>query len=202
MKPNDYIKKYNIQKGWESKYQKQFLSDLTSELLALLEYNKAQDNIVGFNNAVKIIRMKWDAISAKICYGLPEAMWNYFFATVISKIREECCPKDVARMERLRAERHAERMRRKQIRETEERFWREQFRESIFERYAMLLMMLSSCPTESFEFLGLPTTATEEDIKNVYRNKVKDCHPDKGGSQEEFVRLTDHKNKCLKWATK
>lgn len=60
MKPKEYIEKYNIGTGWKPEVQKEFLSDLTSELLAICEYNKAEDNIRGFDNSVNVIRMKWD----------------------------------------------------------------------------------------------------------------------------------------------
>ena len=92
MKPNEYIKKYNIQSGWSTKHQKSFLEDFTAEFKNLLELHKAQGNIYGFNNAVKELRSKWDGISAKICFGLPDGMWNFFFATVVSQLRDELCP--------------------------------------------------------------------------------------------------------------
>lgn len=65
MKPKEFIEKYGLETGWKAKYQNDFLQDMTSELLAFLEYNKAENNIKGFDNAVKVIRMKWDAISNK-----------------------------------------------------------------------------------------------------------------------------------------
>lgn len=38
-----------------------------------------------------------------------------------------------------------------------------------------------------YEILGLPKTATMEDIKKAYRDKSKTAHPDKGGSDTEMA---------------
>lgn len=42
-----------------------------------------------------------------------------------------------------------------------------------------------------YEILGVNPTASEEEIKAAYRNKVKEWHPDYGGDEESFVRLRD-----------
>ena len=43
----------------------------------------------------------------------------------------------------------------------------------------------------AFAVLGLSTGATLSDVKAAYRNRVKDVHPDHGGSQEEFQRVRE-----------
>ena len=40
-----------------------------------------------------------------------------------------------------------------------------------------------------YEVLGVQVDATAEDIKNAYREKSKEAHPDTGGSEDEFTRL-------------
>jgi curved DNA-binding protein CbpA len=37
----------------------------------------------------------------------------------------------------------------------------------------------------------VPRTATEAQIRSAYRAKVKDVHPDHGGSQDEFRRVRE-----------
>ncbi|GAB6880568.1 ferredoxin Fer [Halorubrum gandharaense] len=37
-----------------------------------------------------------------------------------------------------------------------------------------------------FDVLGLDPDADDEDVKRAYRERVKDAHPDQGGSMEEF----------------
>ncbi len=83
------------------------LFPLTSEFFAQLEYFKAENNIKGFDNALKVIRMKWDSISNKIPYGLPEKLWNYFFATVVAPARENLSPSEMERRRKEAAEKRA-----------------------------------------------------------------------------------------------
>lgn len=202
MKPKEFIEKYGIQDGWNPKHQKNFLQDLTSELIVMLEYNKAVDNIKGFDNALQTIRQKWDGVSKKIRFGLPEGMWRYFYATVVVKLREEMCPREVqVRKERAEEKRRAWEAR-KEARRAWEQQWDDLFRESMYERMFLSMLILSSIPTESFAFMGLPTTATEEEIKTKFRELAMIYHPDKGGDKDKFTALLEHKNKCLKWATR
>lgn len=201
MKPKEFITKYHLERGWNSRVQEPFLQDFTNELIAFLEFFNAQNNIRGFENAVKIIRSKWDAVSNKIPYGLPDKLWSYFWATVVCKLREELCPAEVRRMEARKAEWEKRQAEREERRERENRWWR-MSQESIWERIAMLYLLLNSAPSESFAYLGLKEDATPEEITKRYRELSLKCHPDKGGSQEEFIKLTEHKNKALKWASR
>lgn len=54
-------------------------------------------------------------------------------------------------------------------------------------------------PTESFQFLGLSTNATKNDVQKRYYELSKIYHPDAGGSHEKFIKLTEAKNKCLNY---
>ena len=88
----------------------------------------------------------------------------------------------------------------RRCREEEEKMWNDMARDAYFERLAMLLLSISAVPTSSFQYINLETTASQDEIKKRYRELSIKAHPDAGGSQEEFINLTDHKNKCLKWA--
>ena len=50
----------------------------------------------------------------------------------------------------------------------------------------------SSDPTraEARTMLGVDTTADQSTIKQAYRERVKDVHPDRGGDEDEFKRVT------------
>ena len=43
----------------------------------------------------------------------------------------------------------------------------------------------------AFRELGLSPSATPEDVKGAYRQKVKEVHPDHGGDEEEFKRVRE-----------
>lgn len=200
MKPKEFITKHGLENGWNPKKQNDFLADLTSELIAFLEYNKAANNIKGFDNAVRAIRQKWDSISNKMNGFLPEGMWRYFYATTIAKMREDMCPQQMA----YRREQQEFRRKMREEREKEEQWFEEELRRAARERYEQLAfqyLILSACPVTEFMLLGLPVSATEDEVKNRYRELALKAHPDKGGSQEQFLKLTDAKNKCMKWAS-
>lgn len=44
---------------------------------------------------------------------------------------------------------------------------------------------------QHFAALGLDSSATLGDVKMAYREKVKQCHPDQGGTVQEFLRVQE-----------
>lgn len=200
MKTKEYLDKYNLHKGWNTKIQNEFISDMTSELEAQMMLNKAEDNIRGFNNALRCIKMKWDSISNKIPYGIPEGLWNYFFATVVAPLREQMCPREMKRQREIREERQ----RRYEERKKMEHDFMEEMYQAHMNYWKNLLahIVLASMPMDSFEYLGLTVDATPDDIQKKFRELALKAHPDRGGSQEKFIELTNHRNRCLKWASR
>lgn len=145
MKTKQYIEKYQLNKGWNKIHQNDFLQDLTSELIVLLEYNKAEGNLLRFDNSVKAIKSKWDAISNKTPFGLPDGMWRYFFATTIAKMREQMCPKQM-QIRREKQRRWEEYKLRKEQRERE--FWNSM--DNVYERLILSFLAISAIPTDAF----------------------------------------------------
>ena len=45
--------------------------------------------------------------------------------------------------------------------------------------------------TAAFAELGVPTTATLDEVKSAYRQKVKEVHPDQGGDEDDFKRVRE-----------
>ena len=196
MKPLHYVKKYKLNKGTNFNH-KEFLSDLTMDFVALLEVGKATENIKGFENAVRAIRMKFDGISNKTAGILPEKLWSYFFATVIAKMREELFPDVMAARKAQSDKRKAEYEERKRWREEEESFFDNWFKRALFSS----ILFGSSVPTEELAVLGLDDSAQEDDIKKAYKKLAMKHHPDKGGKHAKFLEVTEAKNKCLAWAS-
>lgn len=45
--------------------------------------------------------------------------------------------------------------------------------------------------SNSHEILGVDIDASKSEIKRAYREKVLETHPDKGGNNEEFIRIQE-----------
>lgn len=45
--------------------------------------------------------------------------------------------------------------------------------------------------TNLYDVLGVSRNASEEEIKKAYKNRVKECHPDVGGDENEFKLLEE-----------
>lgn len=44
-----------------------------------------------------------------------------------------------------------------------------------------------------YQILGIPENATEAQIKEAYRKKAHECHPDRGGSEEQMKLINQAK---------
>ena len=191
MKTKEYVKKYKLNESGKFNHS-EFVSDLTIDFLTLLEVGKAQKNIKGFDNAVRAIRMKFDAINNKTVGCIPEKLWKYFFATVIAKIREECFPIEMKRRADQAKERREFWEERKKWRQEENDFW-----ERAFFHNLLASIFKTRIPEESFQLLGLAIKSTVEEVKVSFRKLVMVHHPDKGGSKSKFEGIVEAKNKCL-----
>ena len=199
MKTKEYVKKYEL--NINSKFDHtEFISDLTFDFITLLEVGKSKENIKGFDNTVRAIRMKWDAINNKTIGQLPDKLWSYFWATVIVKMKEQLFPEVIKRQNEERAE--------KKRQHEEYKKWKKQEFGSGFSDYnaffqmMMAKMMSKLKPTSSFEKLELSDTATIEEVQSSYRKLSMKHHPDKGGKQDKFIEITEAKNKCLAYLNK
>jgi hypothetical protein len=194
MTTKEYVKKYNLNKGTKFSHNG-FVQDMRQELLALCEINKALDNLNGFDNALRCVKMKWDAIANKTLGVFPEKLWGYFFATVVAPLKKELCPREVEAKAQLNAE--------KKRQWEERRRWDDECFNSTYERLwsRLLIASIQQTPLQEFKLLGIANIEhiTVDDIRTKYRELSKIHHPDKGGKQELFVQLTEAKNKCIAW---
>ena len=194
MKTKEYIKKYKL--NIDDKFShNEFVEDLTYEFISLLEVGKATENIKGFENATRAIRMKWDAINNKTVGQLSEKLWNFFWATVIVKTKEQLFPKEIARQKEIReAKKHEWEERRK---------WEDQEFNSFFDWGFLSFLKSAQIPRVSLQLLNLDDSKkpTKEELNSAYKKLALKHHPDKGGKQEDFIMITEAKNKVQTWIT-
>lgn len=204
MKTQEYIAKYRLNADREHHFNyQQFVADLTQDFEALLETGNARSNIKGYENAVRAIRMKWDAINNKTVGELPSGLWNYFYATVVARRKKELFPQEMERRRRAAEER--ERIRQEEQRLDQEMygwFFGFGFFDGFFkELFEQIRAQLRDQTVEtSFSELGLDiSVATVDDVRRAYRTLCMKLHPDTGGDQESFIKLTEAKNRCLNY---
>lgn len=114
MKPKEIIYKAGIVNGVNARNQDYFLDLMILELKCAYEEYAKDDSEKHFTAAVKETRSKWDAISNKISYGLPEGLWRYFYARIMN-YKKRVCP-TWAKVQEREHEKYLERQkRRKQI---------------------------------------------------------------------------------------
>ena len=193
MKTKEYVKKYKLNQSDKFNHS-EFINDLSIDFLSLLEIGKAQENLKGFENAVRAIRMKFDAVNNKTLGIIPEKLWKYFFATVIVKFREKLFP---AQMQQIRNERRE----RKERYEERKKWEQQQFNifDDMFFFSIMADLFKSKIPEISFKILDLKKDANIDDVKKQYRKLSLIHHPDKNGNQNKFIEITEAKNKCLSY---
>lgn len=196
MNTKEYIQKYSLDKSNQFNHD-EFVADFTNEFLALLEVGKGSQNIKGFENAARAIKMKWDAVSSKTLGTIPHKLWFYFKAEVVDKMRVELFPEEVAKQAADEKERR-ERAEQRRKREAE---WDRKFASGFdfFSRAAFLLAIMRKAakPIAEFATMELAPTATLDDVKKKYKELTLLHHPDRGGSHEKFIKITEAKNKLL-----
>lgn len=59
------------------------------------------------------------------------------------------------------------------------------------------VLALPAATFDPWQELGIPRTATVSEIKEAYRLKAKEYHPDRGGSNEMMIRVTKARDTIL-----
>ena len=60
-----------------------------------------------------------------------------------------------------------------------------------FETPAAMDVLADDGEADAFEVLGIDASASVEDVRSAYRDRVKDVHPDHGGDREAFERVRE-----------
>lgn len=207
MKPKEYIKQFNLDQPDHFPMTK-VLDAFSEDFSTLLMVGKARENIKGYENAIRAMHTKMDAIKDQCHPQFKVAVlnaWNIFYASIVAPMREDLFPKE---MEKRRQEKAAREEQRAWEREAfgRNRFWREAFgRDSgygdFFGSYynRIFRTVFTDTIATQFKLLGLTITATVEDVKSAYRKLALLHHPDRGGDRAKFEEATEAKEKCLKY---
>lgn len=208
MKPNEYIKKYNLKDHKRNFNHDSFVADLTIDFTSLIEYHRQTNwNYSKFKVCVDDMRSKFDAISRKTAHPkIHENLWKYFYATVVCKYRDEMFG-DYLKKQRENRER-----------EKEERdffsghgaynafrsgkkaydFYQKMFEDMLYS----LLSDRMPVPITAFAKLQLSENSNLDDIKKRYKELAFKHHPDRGGNAAKFREITEAKNRCIAYITK
>lgn len=197
MKSKEFISKYKFDEDSEKFDRNGFISDLEFEFASLLQTGKAKERLLGFENATRALRMKWDAISRKSKNGLPENLWKFFFDTHIAPTREALFPNEMNRRRKEMEKREQYKRFRDGYESSFFNSFHNAFFGSIFEEM-LKGMMQETVPTNEFSLLSLdPHTATVDDVQKEFRQASLRCHPDKGGTDEQMFKILEARKKCL-----
>jgi len=204
MKPIQYVKKYKLDVS--ENYDRQgFMADFTSDFMATIEVAQSHSdfNLTHWNNLVKQMRTKFDGIvnKSKGTADKWEKTWKYFYATVVVKLRDQLFGEVLAKKKAAHEQRQREW---EQMQRDFGGDYYNDFMGNFFRNFAAGLAAFlggpQSVPQDSFEVLGLPTTASENEIKGRFREMSLRAHGDKGGSDEAMRELIQARNKCLAYA--
>ena len=202
MKTKEYVEKYRLETG-NSYPQGELLFDLFCEFQAQFELTQSKSgnpNIKGWDQAVRVIRQKWDAINVKSRIQLQESTWKYFYAAFLCKFRDERFPEEFAeraRQKQMRKDAYEERKRMEDEMYGNSAEWFTNFFRNAYAGLFSALHDQGSKLHQALDVLELPHTATADDVKARYRQLSLELHPDKGGDQQEFIRMSEAKTKAL-----
>jgi hypothetical protein len=187
MKPKEYIKAYRLTEANLSVDWVAFKNDLLSDFGAMVEY--LQESRQLNETRMKTLKLDFEAKVESILRQSPT--YQDSITKIYQEIRKEAInPLDqklFGEARRQRAQARAERNR------EEFNFYNSFFQDLLFS----LLVGRQTAPVASFTVLGLDSSATSEMVQKKYRELVSIHHPDKGGKAEDFIKLTEAKNKCL-----
>lgn len=200
MNVSEYVKEFNL-KGNNKFDREKFVISMRDDFSKMLE---GQMNPVIFENKVSDLRKKWDNIFNKSTLNSEqvEKFWKFFFATIIIPRRNLIFPgnwKDV---------KHAYKMKTDPIYNQKHNNWKrwreeEEWINSQWEQ-TMRIFFGGIEPVElraSKVLLGIDPEAklNKEMIEESFRSMSKKCHPDRGGTHQDFINLSSAKEIALSY---
>ena len=203
MKPKEYVKKYHLDTATSipREFTDEYAEEFTAGILLLNE--KGNFNYERFKVCIEQSKQKYDSICNKstMTKDTFEKTWKFFYATTVIKLRD-------AIFGEYLEQKKAAHDKCKRDWDGMNSWYKSSFEDMLKSAYEERMrgffsaLMGASVPTHSFEVLGLPTTATADEVKSAYKRLAVEHHPDKGGDEDKFKDILMAKDKCLAYATK
>jgi len=200
MKPKEYVKKYRLDCADSSINKDELLADLSNDFIAMIEYLKGA-NQLNYTRFGIVKNDFWQKIeSLKRQTKTDPSLFNEVRQTigesVVDKIEQEVFGAYLKQQKEERARRRQEQA---------------EMRNAFFgtgptlEDFLLGLLLdrwgkTSIVPQGAFQLLELPENSNPDEISKRYREKSMTCHPDKDGNAQDFIKLTEAKNRCLAYA--
>lgn len=191
MKPVEWLTKYGnkLDEG-EKRYI--FAQEFIQEFDRSVSEAHGYSNLRGYEQAIRVLRAKWDAIGMRRGSSLDERLWKWIYASYIAPTREEAFPKE---MEQRRKEKEERRQWSAWNKGWSESFFGPHFFDHEFEREVLKedISLKEACNT-----LNISTEASLAELSRARRIAALKHHPDIGGSTEAMVAINVAYDTCYK----
>lgn len=187
MTPENYKKKY-FGKAVNSKTYEEIMLDFSNDFLVALHFGKGNKIKGRFKDCLTIQRRKWSSIFR--FFPWCNNFWRTFLQkTVLNKFRELFPGSDTQWIEKLI------KIEPEQDYGANKGYYQyQQQRENYYSFQKTNFLDL----TQDYKLLGLRTSATSDEVKRKFRILAFLNHPDKGGKHEDFIKITEAKDRILK----
>lgn len=204
MDVSEYKKKYLL--GGAS--IKVFAEDFDNDFLILMRSAKGLKTRTAFRNCLICMNRKWNRIYSEIRRF--HGFWKIFLERRVIPFFKQLFPetnpkwleemvqieemKENPKKEPERRESSYQRKRQGNRKKTQQK-QKNEYKKQEFRTYVFR-------PENDYQILGLKGWESVEIVKQRYRQLVLIHHPDKGGSHETFIKITNAKNRILKIKSK
>ena len=187
MTVEDYKNKYQG-KSKNPKIAQEIMKDFSSDFFNALRYVKGDKRITMFKNCLKVSEKKWEQIAALISWS-NTSFWRAFLEkTALIKFRELFPSSSIEWIQNL-----IKIQQRRENWANQQHYQQYQQRENYNSFKKPVFPILS----QDYKLLGLPPSATIDEVKRRFRALALINHPDKGGKHEDFIKITAAKDRIL-----
>jgi len=193
-----------------------FKNDLKADFISMLKVNSHTMSMSRFDFLLLYeLKSKYDSIfqthltQDTLRLNAVMKLWDEILEE-FGLLREEYCKEEMdaaqARLEERRKREEQERVRNEQRRREQEEqldeLFRRMFGSNMFDFFSMFAPV-SNVPVKSFQYFSIDSSSvnrgTIEIVNTKYKQFALKLHPDKGGTDEAFRTLQEHRKRCLEY---